>query len=109
MKSKKTKNYVTGSGVGYQKSDYTAGLSNTANSQLAQKSGHTGLLDILGVNTLVFGVKDRDNQYALIEGKKATDINDIVERSTVAQYLLLCAAVVAVVLIVYIVKKSNKS
>ena len=96
MKNKQLKQYLTGSGVSYQKSNYTAALDNSANTALSKKSGTTSFLGILGVNDLVFGIKDRDNEYAGIEG--ATDIarNSIVEHSTIWMYALIAAALVAV-------------
>ena len=96
MKSKELKQYFTGSGVDYQKSDYTAALDNSANTALSKKRGTTSFLGALGVNDLVFGIKDRDNEYARIEG--ATDIarNSIVEHSTIWMYALIAAALVAV-------------
>lgn len=98
MKSKNLKNYagLTGSGVGYQKSDYTAALDNSANTALSKKSGTTSFLGALGVNDLVFGIKDRDNEYAGIEAGHDLGLNAITEYSTILMYALIAAALVAV-------------
>lgn len=96
MKSKELKQYLTGSGTAYQRADYTAALDNSANTALSKKSGHTGFLEILGVNNLVFGVKDRDNQYAGIEAGHDIENNRIVEGATIWMYALIAAALVAV-------------
>ena len=98
MKNKQTKQYLTGSGAGYQPTaNYLGGISNTANTNLGKKSGTTSLLDVVGVNGLVFGIKDRDNEYAGIEAGHDIGLNSITERSTVLMYALVAAALVAVI------------
>lgn len=101
----KTKQYLTGSGTAYQRADYTGSLSDTANTALSHKSGHTSLLGILGVNDLVFGVKNLDNQYAQIEAGHNLGLNSIVENSTVLQYLII--GIVAAVIIYFYFKNKK--
>ncbi len=97
MKSKEMKQYLTGSGAGYRPTaNYLGQMSDTANQNLSQKSGHTGFLEILGVNNLVFGVKDRDNQYAGIEAGHDLGLNAMSEHSNIMMYALVAAALVAV-------------
>ena len=97
MKSKELKQYLTGSGAGYRPTaNYLGQMSDTANQNLSQKSGHTGFLEILGVNNLVFGIKDRDNEYAGIEAGHDIENNRIVEGATIWMYALVAAALVAV-------------
>ena len=84
--------------------NYLGSMSSDANNALGQKSGHTSFFGILGVNDLVFGVKDRDNQHAGIEAGHDLDLNAITENSTVLQYLII-GIVAAVVIYFYFKNK----
>lgn len=91
------KQYLTGSGAGYRPTaNYLGQMSNSANRGLSQKSGTTSILGALGVNDLVFGVKDRDNEYAGIEAGHDLGLNAMSEHSNIMMYALVAAALVAV-------------